>query len=314
MKKLALMVMVLLVFAQALRAQDLSTPQRVLDLSGGYQPFTLTSAVTSQLFNTTGMDSHSVTYTFPANVTGVTVTVSGSTDGGLTYATIGTSTAGAGTISFSGTYFTVKVSESGMTAAMPAMAGVYNGSLMAGHGVMICGLSSVTCVPIAVDSNGNVKTTPGSGASSTVVVGQGAPGAGTGIPVSIQGISGGSAVFASIPIACPPGYAHVQGAVVTTSAASAVLIAAPSAGKNLYILSIQNGNSGATNSSLSFYTNGDATAMATWVNPTNTTPFGGAMAPIQGVLLTTSTGKSFDVVTGSGSTTQYINAQGCSGP
>ncbi len=152
---------------QIFHGQDATVPQRTLELSAAYQPFTLTSAVTSQIFNVTGMDSHAVTYTFPANITGVTVTVSASTDN-TNYATQGTSTSGAGTISFSGTFALVKVSESGMTSAMAPMAGVYNGTLLAGHAALFAGLNSTTAVPVAVDSSGNVMVKPASSASEVV--------------------------------------------------------------------------------------------------------------------------------------------------
>jgi len=169
MKKLFLIV-ALLCFAHGAFAQDLSVPQRTLDLSGGYQPFTLTSAATTAFFNTTGMDSHAVSYTLPANVTGITVTVSASTDGGTTYATVGTSTTGAGTISFTGTYFIVKVVESGMTAAMPAIAGVYNGTLMAGHAALAAITPNSTYPnPFGITVT-NLSTTSGTVATASTVL------------------------------------------------------------------------------------------------------------------------------------------------
>lgn len=166
MRKLVFIVLGLLAFVQAAHAQDLSTPQRILNLSGAYQPFTLTSATATQYFGATGMDAHAVTYTAPSTVTGVTVTVSGSTDGGITWGTVGSSTSSTATISFTGTYTIIRVVASGMTAAMPALAGVYNGTLMAGHAVMICALSSTTCVPIAVNSSGAISTIPSTGADT----------------------------------------------------------------------------------------------------------------------------------------------------
>lgn len=113
-----------------------------------------------------------------------------------------------------------------------------------------------------------------------------------------------------ISITCPPGYTHVQGAVAVTGATSSTIIAAPGVGLKTYIPSIQTGNTGSTTSLLTF-TQGDGTGtkLGYTINPTT----GGSNIPASGILVT-SGNFTFDVVTGSASTTQYISAQGCTGP
>lgn len=226
MRKFLLFMAIMLAIVPGLAAQDLSVPQRVLSLSGGYQPFTLSSTMPSQIFDVTGMDSHAVSYTFPSNVTGVTVTVSGSTDGGLTFATIATSTSGAGTISFTGTFFAVKVTETGMTAATAALAGVYNGTLMAGHAVTIAGTSGNTAVPFAVNSAGvlSVVIANTSGTSGELVSITASSG---GAPSFSAGVMG-SAIAVSTTTSAPFGTITtlVQGLYLNNSCQAPVTVTA----------------------------------------------------------------------------------------
>ena len=111
-------------------------------------------------------------------------------------------------------------------------------------------------------------------------------------------------------ITCPPGYTQVEAVVVTTSATSSTLIAAPGLGLKTYIYSAQAANTG-SNTSLITFTQGDAAGkvLAYTINPTTA----GSNIAYVGVLQTTGN-FNFDVVTGTGSTTQYISAQGCTGP
>lgn len=204
MKKLVLILVMLLASAQVLRAQDLSVPQRIIDLSAAYQPFTLNSAAATKFFLSTGMDAHAVTYTAPGAVTGVTVTVSGSTDGGSTWSTVGSSTSSTATISFTGTYTVVRVVATGMTAAMPELAGVYNSMLMAGHTVMVAGLSSGTAVPLAVNSSGNILTVPAAASTTESVTivygGLTTDYAGTGSTVTTLAVSSGTTVMTTATV------------------------------------------------------------------------------------------------------------------
>jgi hypothetical protein len=111
-------------------------------------------------------------------------------------------------------------------------------------------------------------------------------------------------------ITCPPGYTQVEGVVTTTSATSSTIIAAPGAGLKTYIYSAQAANTGTTTSLVTF-TQGDSTGkvLGYTINPSAA----GSNIAYVGVLQTTGN-FNFDVVTGSGSTTQYISAQGCTGP
>lgn len=92
-----------------------------------FPPFN--SSRTTQTVNVTayGLYAHSVTYSTVAYTTGVTVTVSASTDGS-SYATQATSTAGAGTIEFEGTFSFVRIAFSGLTVSMPPFTAVYTGN------------------------------------------------------------------------------------------------------------------------------------------------------------------------------------------
>ena len=102
-----------------------------------------------------------------AMATGITVTVTASTDG-TNYSTIGSSTTGADTISFSGTYSNVRVTQSGMTISMPSMSVAYAGSTTSGRAALAMGLNNTTARPIAVDASGNVGMTPGTGTTTSV--------------------------------------------------------------------------------------------------------------------------------------------------
>lgn len=122
-----------------------------------------------------GLTSHVVTWRPSGNVTGLTVTVSATTDG-RNYATINTSTAMNGSLAFTGNYYGARISMATVTAATPPFDVVYDGTNPQGQASLITGLNGATPVPVSVDSSGyvnvNASVTSGGVTNATLAAGQ----------------------------------------------------------------------------------------------------------------------------------------------
>ena len=114
-----------------LYAQNITNPQVTRNqtdtVRAEFPPFTVNRAEQTINISSYGLSSHAVTYATGGVATGVTVTVTASTNG-TSYASQGTSTAGAGTISFTGAFSFVRISFSGLTVSMPNFTAVYTGN------------------------------------------------------------------------------------------------------------------------------------------------------------------------------------------
>jgi len=129
---------------------------------------------------------------------------------------------------------------------------------------------------------------------------------------------------------CPTNAFRIEGTTSVTGTTSSNIVwlrnngttttftSPPGSGLRFYIYSAQLVNSGATNVTVNLSADGAAgvppTTLATWVAPTNTTPFGGSNMQFPSGMFTPTTGRALSIVASGSSTTVYANIQGCLGP
>src|SRR5689334_16699859 len=105
MKKLLALLVLVIAFSQVSFAQNQQISY--YDSSGiltRVQLATMGGNTTQTWGTQIGLVYHQVSYAATSTVTGMTVTVSASSNGGVSYSTVGTSTSTTDTITFSGTY------------------------------------------------------------------------------------------------------------------------------------------------------------------------------------------------------------------
>lgn len=131
MKKLLLFLMMLM--AVGLEAQTL-IPNSDGSVTGVFQPFTTTTGQSTQIMYLSSYApyAHAVSWWPNGPASGVTVTITASTDGTTYAAPSGcasscVSTTQANTLTFYGTFSAIKVAMTGLTISLPPFTGIYNG-------------------------------------------------------------------------------------------------------------------------------------------------------------------------------------------